>query len=123
MLVIFGVNLSKEKKVIYSLTQLYGIGLTTAKKICCELGISPNLKVYELTEFQQFQIMRKIKEEYILENNLREQVKGDVQRYISNGCIRGFRHKHKLPVRGQRTHSNGKTPRRVIMGIAIRNKK
>ncbi len=74
MLVIFGVNLSKEKKVIYSLTQLYGIGLSTAKKICYELGISPNLKIYELTEFQQFQIIRKVKEENILENNLREQV-------------------------------------------------
>ena len=120
MLVIFGVKLSKEKKVMFSLSELYGIGFTTAKKICYELAISPNLKVYELTEFQQFQIMRKIKEEYILESNLREQVKADVQRYISNGSVRGFRHKHKLPVRGQRTHSNGKTPRRVIMGIALK---
>lgn len=122
MLVIFGVKLEKKKKVIFSLTQLYGIGISTAIKICNELGLSPNLKIKNLTELQEFQITKKIKEEYVLENNLREEVKANVQHYISNGSVRGFRHKHKLPVRGQRTHSNGKTPRRVLMGIPLKLK-
>lgn len=123
MLVIFGVVLPKEKKVEYALPLLYGIGPKSSKKICQELGFAPNLKVADLTEEQQFEIAKKVKEEYRLESNLREEVKGNIQRYISNGSIRGFRHRNKLPVRGQRTQSNAKTPRRVIMGMALKMKK
>jgi len=120
MLIIFGVTLPKEKKIEYGLSKLYGIGRKSAIRISKELSLSPELKIKQLTEEQQFQILIKIKEEYRLENNLREEIKGNIQRYISNGSIRGFRHKNKLPVRGQRTQSNAKTPRRVIMGMAIK---
>lgn len=123
MLVIFGVVLPKDKKIQYALTSLYGIGQQSSIKICRELGFAPNLKVADLTEEQQFEIAKKVKEEYRLENNLREEIRGNVQRYISNGSIRGFRHRNKLPVRGQRTQTNAKTPRRVIMGIAVKIKK
>ncbi len=123
MLIIFGVTLLKDKKIRYALPLLYGIGISSAKKICLELGYAPNLKIKDLTEEQQFEVAKKIKEEYRLENNLKEEVKGNIQRYITNGSIRGFRHRNKLPVRGQRTQSNAKTPRRVIMGIAIKFKK
>lgn len=117
MLVIFGVTLAKEKKLIYALTDLYGIGLLTSKKICSELGFSPILKVKELTDFQQFSLSKKIKEEIRIEENLKDLVKGNIQRMISNGSLRGFRHRNKLPVRGQRTHTNAKTARRTVMGI------
>lgn len=120
MLIIFGVTIPKQKRVIYALPILYGIGLSAAKQICKELGLASGLKVSDLTEEQQYEITRKVKEEYRLENNLREEVKGNVQRYVTNGSIRGFRHRNKLPVRGQRTQSNAKTPRRVIMGMAVR---
>ena len=120
MLIIFGVTIPKEKRVIYALPILYGIGVSAAKQICKDLGLAPGLKVSDLTEEQQYEITKKVKEEYRLENNLREEVKGNVQRYITNGSIRGFRHRNKLPVRGQRTQSNAKTPRRVIMGIAVK---
>jgi small subunit ribosomal protein S13 len=123
MLVIFGVTLPKDKKIEYALPLLYGIGPASANKICCELGFAPNLKVSDLTEEQQFEIAKKVKEEYRLESNLREEVKGNIQRYITNGSIRGFRHRNKLPVRGQRTQSNSRTPRRVIMGMALKIKK
>lgn len=123
MLVIFGVVLPKEKKVQHALTLLYGIGAKSAYQICCELGFAANLKVADLTEDQQFEIAKKVKEEYRIENNLREEIRGNVQRYISNGSIRGFRHRNKLPVRGQRTQTNAKTPRRVVMGIALKMKK
>lgn len=122
MLVIFGVVIPKDKKIQYALPILYGIGNASALKICCELGFAPNLKVGDLTDVQQFDLAKKIKEEYRLESNLKEEIKGNVQRYISNGSIRGFRHRNKLPVRGQRTQTNAKTPRRVIMGIAMRIK-
>jgi small subunit ribosomal protein S13 len=123
MLVVFGVNFSKKKKVIYALPDLYGIGLASDKRTCAELGLSPQLKIGDLTEEQQFAIAKKVKEDFILEGILREQIKSNIQRYISNGSIRGFRHKNRLPVRGQRTQSNAKTARRVIMGIALKLKK
>ena len=121
MLVIFGVTLAKEKKLVYSLTDLYGIGLLTSKRICAELGLSPVLKVSELTENQQFVLAKKIKEEVRIEDNLRDLVKGNIQRMITNGSVRGFRHRNRLPVRGQRTHTNAKTVRRVILGMVRAN--
>ncbi len=113
MLVIFGVSLEKNKKLIYALPQLYGLGLARAKQICAELGYSFELRVKNLTEEQKFEIAKKIKEEYMLEGNLKEEIKSNIQRYISNGSIRGFRHKHRLPVRGQRTRANAKSARRT----------
>lgn len=123
MLVIFGVIMPKEKKIEFALPLLFGIGKVSGIRICRELGLAPNLKVADLTEEQQFEIAKKVKEEYRLESNLREEIKGNIQRYISNGSIRGFRHRNRLPVRGQRTQSNAQTPRRVIMGIAIKIKR
>lgn len=122
MVVIFGVKLVKNKKLIYALTDLYGIGLLSSKIICANLGLSPVLKVKDLTERQQFSLSKKIKEEVRIEENLKDLVKGDIQRMISNGSVRGFRHRNKLPVRGQRTHSNAKTVRRVVFGMVIRSK-
>lgn len=111
-LVIFGVTLARDKKVVYALPQLYGIGLTRSKQICGERGLPPQLTIKELTELQQFGIAKKIKEDFIVEGNLEEQLKQDLHRYQSNGSIRGYRLRHGLPVRGQRTHSNAKTARR-----------
>ena len=122
MVVIFGVKLVKNKMLIYALTDLYGIGLLSSKIICANLGLSPVLKVKDLTERQQFSLSKKIKEEVRIEENLKDLVKGDIQRMISNGSVRGFRHRNKLPVRGQRTHSNAKTVRRVVFGMVIRSK-
>jgi small subunit ribosomal protein S13 len=121
MLVIFGVTLPKQKKLIYALPDLYGIGHKSAVRICQELGYAPNLHVEDLTESQQYAIAKKIKEEFRIEGNLRELVKANIQRYYVNGSIRGFRHRNHLPVRGQRTHSNGKTPRRVILALSSKN--
>ncbi len=113
-LVIFGVTLSHNKKVAYALTQLYGIGLSRAKQICSELRLSPQLIIQDLTSVQQFAIAKKIKEDFIVEGNLEEQLKIDISRYKNNGSIRGYRLRNGLPVRGQRTHSNGKTARRRL---------
>lgn len=113
-LVIFGVTLTRDKKVVYSLPQLYGIGLSRSRQICRELGLSPQLTIKELTEIQQFSIAKRIKDDFIVEGNLEEQLKQDIQRYQSNGSLHGYRLRNGLPVRGQRTHSNAKTARRRL---------
>ncbi len=118
MLLIFGVTLDKNKKVSYALPKLFGIGRPAAIKICNEIGLSPELKVKDLIAHQQFLLAKKVKEEYRFEDNLREEIKGNIRKYMTNGSIRGFRHRSHLPVRGQRTQSNAKTPRRVIQGLS-----
>jgi small subunit ribosomal protein S13 len=114
MLIIFGVKLINEKKIVYALPQLYGIGISLAKKICNELNFAPELTIKQLTGKQQFEIAKKIKEEFRVEENLKEIVKNNIQRYILNGSVRGFRHKNNLPVRGQRTHTNARTAAKGI---------
>lgn len=120
MLIIFGIKLIKEKKIVYALPQLYGIGIALAKKICKELNFAPELTIKHLTSKQQFEIAKKIKEEFRVEENLKEIVKNNIQRYISSGSLRGYKHKNNLPVRGQRTHTNAKT---AAKGLAILAKK
>lgn len=123
MLIIFGINFIKDKKVVYALPELYGIGIPLAEKICQELSLAPELRIGDLTDAQQFEIAKKIKEEFRVEENLREIVKNNIQRYVSNNSVKGFRHKHHLPVRGQRTHTNAKTVRRVILGMSSKGKR
>jgi len=115
-LIILGVTFARDKKVAFALPKLYGIGLTCSKQICRELGLPPQLAIKDLTDFQQYAIIQKIKENFIVEGSLEEQLKMDIQRYQSNGSFRGYRLRHGLPVRGQRTHSNGKTARRLQHG-------
>jgi small subunit ribosomal protein S13 len=117
MILIFGVTLDKDKKVVHALPQLYGIGKAAALSLCKELGFSLNLKVSQLSEDQQYALSKKTKEDYRLEDALREMVKSDIKRYMSNGSLRGFRHRNRLPVRGQRTRTNAKTPRRQSLGL------
>ncbi len=100
------------KKIDQALPLLYGVGKSSAKAICRELGLPPQLFIGELTEAQHFLIAKKIKESYIVEGNLEEQIKQDLQRYQTNGSQRGYRLRNGLPVRGQRTHSNGRTARK-----------
>lgn len=121
MLIIFGVKLVTNKKIIYALPQLYGIGLTLSKQICRELNFAPELTVAKLTSQQQFEIAKKIKAEFRVEENLKEAIKNNIQRVISNGSVRGYRHKNHLPVRGQRTHTNAKTVKRT--NLKLINKK
>ena len=115
MLVIFGVVLSKNKKLIYALPELYGIGLKRSQRICKDLGYSFETRVKDLTGEQEYEIAKKIKKDFILEENLKEYIKSDIQKFIAIGSVRGFRHKHHLPVRGQRTSTNAETVRRVFL--------
>jgi len=112
MLIIFGKKISDEKQVRYALPEIYGIGFSSANNICNLLDIPYNIKIRELTEHQKFLISTYIKENYLIDTQLKIQIQENIQTTIDIKSVRGFRHRSKLPVRGQRTHSNGRTRKR-----------
>ena len=122
MVRIVGVNLPNEKRFLIALTSIYGIGRTSAKNICSKLGIDLNFKTNQVSEDKIFEVRTLIdKEHMVLEGDLRRKVSADIKRLTDVGCYRGIRHVKKLPVRGQRTHTNART--RKGKSIAIAGKK
>jgi small subunit ribosomal protein S13 len=119
---IAGVNIPKEKRFVISLTYIYGIGATTAHKICKKSKIDLGLRTHQVSEDKISQVRTLIEKEYpVLEGDLRRKVSSDIKRLIDIGCYKGIRHVKKLPVRGQRTHTNART--RKGRGVAIAGKK
>ena len=119
---IAGVNIPNEKRFVISLTYIYGIGRTTAEKICEKLKINTSLRTHQVTEEKMAQVRSLIEKEHpVLEGDLRRKLASSVKRLVDIGCYRGIRHIKKLPVRGQRTHTNART--RKGKGVAIANKK
>ena len=112
--ILFGKVIPQNKKVIYALKELYGLGLLCSTEIIRDLGFLPILKIKELTANQKIQIIAKIKNEFLVEGSLEEENKLIIQQYRSNGSRRGYRLRNGLPVNGQRTHSNGKTARKHL---------
>ncbi len=106
---ISGVDLPPNKKVEYGLTAIFGIGLHTAQKIVAHIGIDRSKRIKELNEDEITKIRKLIESEYKVEGALRAEIAGDVKRLIDIGSYRGLRHKHGLPVRGQRTRTNART--------------
>ena len=118
---ISGVNLPTNKRVKVALTYIYGIGPTTANEICKIVGISDDKRVNKLTDEEVLKIRKHIENKYKIEGDLRSEVSLNVKRLTDLGTYRGLRHRQKLPVRGQRTHTNART--RKGKGVAIANKK
>mgnify|MGYP000029423854 CR=1 FL=1 len=112
MLIIFGKRISENKKIRYALTDLYGIGIKQSFEICNKLNLPRNLTVKDLTENQKLNISKYIKQNLKIENQLKKKLKANINKYITNESLRGFRYRNNLPVRGQRTHSNAKTCRK-----------
>jgi small subunit ribosomal protein S13 len=115
MLIIFGKKLAESKKVRFGLTEVFGIGLSTANKLCNLLNIPPTITISELTETQKINISTYIKNSLCVETKLKQEVYENVETLKTINCVKGFRHRSKLPVRGQRTHSNAKTCKRVLV--------
>jgi small subunit ribosomal protein S13 len=116
---IAGVDLPKNKSMEIALTYIYGIGATTSRNILQEAGIPFRLKSDDLSDDQVVVIRRIIDQEVKVEGDLRRDVTMDIKRHMDIGSYRGLRHRRGLPVRGQRTHTNGRTrmgPRRTIAG-------
>jgi len=106
---IAGIDLPKNKKIEYALPYIYGIGLTTSRKILKDTGIDPNKRVYELTEEEVSVLNKEIQNNYIVEGELRKIVQLNIKELMDLGCYRGLRHRRGLPVRGQRTKTNART--------------
>ena len=104
-----GVDLPREKRVEIGLTYIYGIGRTTASKVCDKAGVNPATRVRDLTEDEVTKLRDAIDESYTVEGDLRREVKQNIARLMEIGCYRGLRHRKGLPVRGQRTHTNART--------------
>jgi small subunit ribosomal protein S13 len=114
---ISGVDIPREKRLEISLTYIFGIGKTTAQKICAELGLDPNTRARDLTEDEVNRIRGWVDQNLTVEGDLRRNVQQDIKRKIEIGCLQGVRHRKGLPVRGQRTHTNARTrkgPRRTV---------
>jgi small subunit ribosomal protein S13 len=117
---IAGVNIPVQKHTEIGLTSIYGIGRTTARKICDVAGVAYDKKVKELSDTD----LEKIREEIgklVIEGDLRRELSINIKRLMDLGCYRGFRHRRGLPVRGQRTRTNARTrkgPRKG--GVALK---
>lgn len=114
-----GVDLPRDKRIEVGLTYIYGIGLTTSKKILAETGVDPDVRVKDLTEDDLQKLRDYIQGNLKVEGDLHREVSQNVKRLMEIGCYRGLRHRRGLPVRGQRTHTNARTrkgPKRQIGG-------
>lgn len=114
---IAGVDLPREKRVEVALTYIFGIGLTTAKKILADAGIDPNTRTRALTDEEVIRLRDIIEKSYKVEGDLRRDVSQNIKRLMEIGCYRGLRHRRGLPVNGQRTHTNARTrkgPRKPV---------
>ncbi len=113
---IVGVDIPNDKPVYISLTYIYGIGVTTARKICSDAKVDETIRVKDLTD-DQFSAIRNELANYKLEGDLRREVALNIKRLSEIGCYRGIRHRRGLPVNGQRTKTNARTrkgPRKTI---------
>ena len=114
---IAGVDLPKDKRVEIALQYIYGIGKTTAKKICAEAKVNPDTRTHALSEDETRRLRETIETSYKVEGDLRREMSMNVKRLMDLGCYRGLRHRKGLPVRGQRTHTNSRTRKGPKRGI------
>jgi small subunit ribosomal protein S13 len=105
---IAGVNLPSNKRIEIALTYVYGVGRSRAEEIIERSGISPDVRVKDLTE-NEVAILRREVEQYMVEGDLRRRIYASIQRLKDINSYRGLRHKKRLPVRGQRTRANART--------------
>ena len=106
---VIGTDIPDNKRLIISLTYIFGIGPFRAQEIIEKLKLDPNMRARELTEDDIAKVNTLLQNEYIVEGDLRRQVQNNIKRLISINCYRGMRHRTGLPVRGQRTQSNART--------------
>src|SRR5690625_1337036 len=105
---IAGIDIPRDKRVVISLTYIFGVGKTTAQKVLKEAGVSENTRVRDLTEDELGNI-RKAMDEYTIEGDLRRETSLNIKRLTEIGSYRGVRHRRGLPVRGQKTKNNSRT--------------
>ena len=116
---IAGVDIPRNKHIGIALQYIYGIGPSISQRILAQTGVSPDIKVGNLTEDEVNRLRELIDREYMVEGELRKEVNLNIKRLIEIGSYRGIRHRHGLPLRGQRTRTNARTkrgPRKTVAG-------
>ena len=114
---IAGVDLPREKRIEISLQYIYGIGKTTAQKICAQAEVLTVTRTKDLTDDEVRRIRETIDQNVKVEGDLRREVSLNIKRLMDLGCYRGLRHRRGLPVRGQRTHTNARTRKGPKKGL------
>jgi len=115
---ISGVDIPNDKRIEISLTYIYGIGLTRSQSILADTGINPDTRARELTDDEVIKIRDFIDKNYIVEGDLRREVRQNIGRLIEINCYRGQRHRRNLPVHGQRTRTNARQKRGARKTVA-----
>ena len=116
---IAGVDIPREKRLVISLTYVFGIGRTTAEKICESTGIDVSTRTRDLTDEEINKIRAYIDQNLKVEGDLKREVQQDIKRKMEIGCYQGLRHRKGLPVHGQRTQTNARTrkgPKKTVAG-------
>ena len=114
---ISGVDLPRNKRVEVALTYIYGVGRSSAKRICDEAGFAPNLRAADLTDQDVAKIREILERSFTVEGDLRRNISMAIKRLMDLGCYRGIRHRKGLPTRGQKTRTNARTrkgPRKTV---------
>jgi small subunit ribosomal protein S13 len=114
---IAGIDLPRDKRVEIGLTYIYGIGLTTSRKLLASANVSPDKRVRELEEGEVNRLNSLIQNTLKVEGDLKREVSQNIKRLMDIGCFRGLRHRRGLPCRGQRTKTNARTrkgPRKTV---------
>ncbi|MCK6068160.1 MULTISPECIES: 30S ribosomal protein S13 [Microbacterium] len=114
-----GVDIPRDKRVVIALTYIYGVGRTRSTEILAATGISPDVRVKDLSDDQLVALRDYIEGTYKVEGDLRREVAADIRRKVEIGSYEGIRHRRGLPVRGQRTKTNARTrkgPKRTVAG-------
>ena len=119
---ISGVNIPTNKRVHIALTYIYGIGEKIARDICSSADVDISKRINELTDDQLNKIRELIDKDHTVEGDLRRKISMDIKRLNDLGCYKGLRHRKKLPVRGQRTHTNARTRKGKAVAIAGKKK-
>ena len=119
---ISGVDLPREKRVEVGLTYIYGIGLTSSKRILAEANVNPDTRVKDLTDEEVSRIRDVIDETQTVEGDLRREIAMNIKRLQEIGCYRGIRHRKGLPVRGQKTKTNARTREGPMRTVANKKK-
>jgi small subunit ribosomal protein S13 len=121
-----GVDLPRDKRVEVALTYIYGVGRTRAQETLASTGISPDVRVRDLSDDNLVQLRDYIEGNFKVEGDLRREVAADIRRKVEIGCYAGLRHRRGLPVHGQRTRTNARTrkgPKRTVAGKKKAGKK
>ena len=119
---ISGVNIPTNKRIHIALTYIFGIGSKIAEDICLEATIDTSKRVNQLNDDELNNIREIIESKHSVEGDLRRKISMDIKRLTDLGCYRGLRHRKKLPVRGQRTHTNARTRKGKAVAIAGKKK-